>query len=116
MKLSKIVEHLNLQVLSGYDNLDVEIKRGYASDLLSDVLANSSFGDLWITMQIHPNIVAAAFARDLAGVILVNSRKPEPETLEKAVKEAIPIMVTDMPAFELIGKLYALGINGAKDA
>jgi len=94
--------------------LDREITRGYASDLLSDVLANSGEGDLWVTLQIHQNIVAVASMKDLAGIILVNGREPEEETLEKAEAENIVIMVTEMPTFELIGRLYELGISGMK--
>ena len=94
--------------------MDREVTGGYASDLLSDVLANSEEGNLWITLQIHQNIVGVASMKDLAGIILVNNREPEPETLEKAELEKLPIMVTEMPTFELVGKLYSLGIVGTK--
>jgi hypothetical protein len=82
--------------------------------LLSDVLANSEEGNLWITLQIHQNIVGVASMKDLAGIILINNREPETETLEKAEAEKLPIMVTEMPTFELVGKLYSLGIVGTK--
>jgi hypothetical protein len=45
---------------------------------------------------------------------LVNSREPELETLEKAESEKVPIMVSEMPTFELIGMLYSLGVVGTK--
>ena len=95
-------------------HLDREVTGGYASDLLSDVLANSEEGNLWITLQIHQNIVGVASMKDLAGIILVNNREPEPDTLKKAELEKLPIMVTEMPTFELVGKLYSLGIVGTK--
>ena len=108
MKLSEIVEKLNLTVRSATDKLDVEVTGGYASDLLSDVIAHSQEGDLWITLQIHQNIVAVANMKNLAGIVLVNNREPEKETLEKAETEKIPIMVSKMASFELAGKLYNL--------
>ena len=114
MKLRELIQKLDLGVRSAKENLDREVARGYASDLLSDVLANSEEGDLWITLQIHQNIVAVASMKDLAGIILVNSREPEEETIEKAEAENIVIMVTEMPTFELIGRLYDLGISGMK--
>ena len=114
MKLRELIEKLNLTVRSAKSNLDCEVTRGYASDLLSDVLANSEEGDLWITLQIHQNTVAVASMKNLAGIILVNGREPEEETLEKAEAENIVIMVTEMPTFELVGKLYELGITGTK--
>ena len=114
MKLTELVQKLNLSVRSAKTHLDREITGGYASDLLSDVLAHGNEGNLWITLQIHQNIVGVANMKDLAGIILVNNREPEQETLEKAEAEGLPIMVTEMPTFELVGKLYSLGIVGTK--
>jgi hypothetical protein len=114
VKLTELIQKLNLSVRSAKAHLDREVIGGYASDLLSDVLANSEEGNLWITLQIHQNIVGVASMKDLAGIILVNNREPEPETLEKAEAEGLPIMVTEMPTFELVGKLYSLGIVGTK--
>lgn len=112
MKLRELIEKLNLVVKAGADRLDNEITGGYASDLLSDVLANSKEGNIWITLQIHQNIVAVAYMKELSGIILINGRAPEEEAIKKADSEHIPIMISKMPAFELIGRLYALGISG----
>ena len=76
------------------------------------MLGNSQEGNVWITLQIHQNIVAVASMKDLAGIILVNKREPEQETIEKAEEEDIVIMVSELPAFELVGRLYKLGISG----
>ena len=114
MKIVELVEKLNLDVRSASENLEREITGGYASDLLSDVLANSKEGNVWITLQIHHNIVGVASMKDLAGIILVNGREPEPETVEKAEAENIPVMVSEMPTFELVGRLYNLGVGGTE--
>jgi len=114
VKLTELIQELNLVVRSAQGDLDREVTGGYASDLLSDVLANGEPGNLWITLQIHQNIVAVASMKDLAGIILVNGREPEPDTIEKAEAENIAIMVTEMPTFELVGRLYGLGITGTK--
>ncbi len=114
MKLTELVDELNLGVRSARANLGREVTGGYASDLLSDVLANSEPGELWITLQIHQNIVAVASMKDIAGIILVNGREPEQDTVEKAEVENIAIMVTELPTFELVGRLYGLGITGTK--
>ena len=114
MKLTELIQKLNLSVRSAKMHLDREVTGGYASDVLSDVLGNSKEGNLWITLQIHQNIVGVASMKDLVGIILGNNREPEPETLEKAELEELPIMVTEMPTFELVGRLYSLGIVGTK--
>ena len=112
MRLTDIVERLQLIVKTGDTLLDREIRGGYVSDLMSDVMANAKEGDLWVTLQIHQNIVAVAVMKSLCGIVLINGREPETATVQKAEAEGIPIMVTPMPAFELVGKLFALGISG----
>ena len=112
MKLKDIIDELNLEVKSGADWLDNEISGGYESDLLSDVLAHSKEGNIWITLQIHHNIVAVASTKGLSGILLINGRVPEEETIRKAEEERIPILVSAMPAFEVVGRLYSLGIPG----
>lgn len=111
MTLSEIVQKLRLEVRGGGDALANEVRGGYASDLLSDVIAHSREGDLWVTLQTHQNTVAVASMKGLAGIVLVNGREPEADTLQKAEEENIPLLLSDLPAFELIGRLYNLGLH-----
>ncbi len=108
MDLATIVTFLNLKVFSGSDNLKTKVLDGYTGDLLSDVMANSKEGDLWITRQVHQNIIAVASLKDHAGIIMVHGAEPAKDTLEKALKENIPVMGTDLSGFEIAGKIYNL--------
>lgn len=108
MKVKEIIEKLKLHVLTAQDKLDAEVSSGYTSDLLSDVIANSHEGNLWITLQTHQNIIAVAKLKDLAGIIIVNNRQPDEETLKKAEEKDVPLMVTKESAFIISGKLYQL--------
>ena len=108
VELTTIIETLALEVKTTGGDLSREVSGVYVSDLLSDVLAHAKEDDLWVTLQIHPNIVAVAAMKDLSGIVLVNGRKPEDETLEKANDEDLPVMTTEMRAFKLAGKLYGL--------
>jgi serine kinase of HPr protein (carbohydrate metabolism regulator) len=108
VNIEAIIKALNLKVRSAEDNLKKNISGGYTGDLLSDVMANSHEGDIWITRQVHQNIVAVASLKDHAGIILVNSCEPAQETLEKAAQENIPIMVSDLSAFELSARVFNL--------
>jgi serine kinase of HPr protein (carbohydrate metabolism regulator) len=108
MKIKAISEKLQLEVLAGQQNLDVEVTGGYTSDLLSDVIANSKAGNLWITLQIHQNIIAVAKLKDLTGIIIVNNREPDEDTLGKANEENVPVLCSKEMAFEISGKLYEL--------
>ena len=84
MTLRKIIEELGLETVYGGTGLEADVSRGYASDLLSDVIANTQKGDIWVTLQIHPNIAAVASMKELAGIVIINGRRPETETMEKA--------------------------------
>lgn len=113
MKLSEIVTQLGLEVRAGAEQLDVEVGSAYASDLLSDVMAHASEGALWITLQVHQNIVAVAVMKSLAAIVLVNSREPDEATVRKATDEGIPLLISPQGTFELAGKLFGLGLTGS---
>jgi hypothetical protein len=113
MTLSDLATRLELKAFAAGIPLDRDVLGGYASDLLSDVIGHSRKGDLWITMQVHPNIVAVAVLKELAGIVLVNGREPAVETVEQAVREGVPILGTRLGAFELAGRLYGMGVKGS---
>ncbi len=108
MQVDALVRELKLQVCCAGGNLGREVKGGYVGDLLSDVMANSKEGDIWITRQVHQNIVAVASLKDLAAIILIQGSEPAPDTASKANAEGIPILATDLPAFEIVGRIYKL--------
>jgi len=111
MILQEIIDSLSLEVKTPELDLRREVTGGYVSDLLSDVMGNSHEGNVWVTLQIHLNIVAVASLKGLAGIILVNNRKPDADTLKRAVTENVPIMTSTLPTFELVGRLYDLGLR-----
>ena len=108
MKLGDIIEKLSLEIKTGKEGLQNDVTGAYVSDLLSDVMANSKDGNIWITLQTHLNIVAVAGLKNLAGIIIVGNRKLQEEVLQKAEAEKIVVMTTPLPAFEAAGKLYQL--------
>jgi predicted transcriptional regulator len=108
MNLAFLVKELDLKIVCGVDQLTREIEGGYVGDLLSDVIANSKQGDVWVTRQSHQNIIAVAALREHAGIILSLGTEPGDDTLDKAKQEGIPVFATDLPSFEIVGKIYAL--------
>ncbi len=114
MTLKEIANRLGLKPLTALSRLSGEPSGGYVSDLLSDVMANAKAGDLWVTLQIHQNIVAVASLKEIAGIIIIGGREPEKETLAKAEEENIPILLSKLSAFEVVGRLYQMGISGQR--
>lgn len=106
MKVSELVEKLQLTIYSGKDGLENEITGGYVSDLLSDVMGHSEEGQIWITLQTHKNVMAIASLKDLAAVILVKGLTPEDDMAQQAEEEGIPVLGTKLSTFEITGKVY----------
>ncbi len=106
MKVSDLVEKFDLKVFSGENGLQNEIKGGYVSDLLSDVMGNAAEGEVWITLQTHQNVMAIASLKDLAAVILVKDLQPDEDTLKHSKEEGIPLLGTSMETFDMAGRLY----------
>ncbi|HKJ42727.1 MAG TPA: DRTGG domain-containing protein [Sunxiuqinia sp.] len=108
MKVSDLVEQLNLKVLAGAKGLDREVSGAYVSDLLSDVMGNACEGQLWLTLQVHQNVMAIASLKDLAAVILVKGLQPHENTIQHSNEEQIPLLSTSDSTFDASGKLYAI--------
>lgn len=106
MTVAELREIMSLESFSGETGMDREIRGGYVSDLLSDVLGRIKDGYLWITMQSHMNVIAIAALRDLPAVLIVNGSKPSDEVIQKARDEGIALLGTSLTAFEAAGMIY----------
>lgn len=105
MELRKIVDTVKFEILIGAD-LARDVQGGYCSDLLSDVLAHTQPGDLWITHQRHLNVVAVGKLRDVAGIVFPRGLRPSPDVIARAEAEQVNLLVSPDPAFEVAGKLH----------
>ncbi len=112
MTLKEIAHRLSLQIRAGETELGREVTGGYASDLLSCVMARARRGNIWVTLQAHPNIVAVAVLLELAGIIITEGVEPEPATLQRAQVEHIPILTTVRTTFTVVSELAQLGVKG----
>jgi hypothetical protein len=92
---------------------DDDITRAYASDLLSDVLANAPAGGVLVTLQVHLNVIAVAGHAGLRAVIFSSGRLPDAEVVDKAAEEGLALFASPADTFELAGRLYELGLRGS---
>lgn len=112
MTVGEIGKVLGLATVAGAAGAGRPVTGGYVSDLLSDVIGNARPGFLWVTNQVHLNIVAVAVMANLAGVLVAGGNKPQPETVARAEKEGVALLTTGSPAFEVVGRLYEMGLRG----
>ncbi len=112
MTLEELGRKLSLDVRTATGELGTEVTGGYAADLLSCAMAKAREGNVWVTLQSHPNVVAVASLLNLAGVIVTEGMIPDAATLEKAEEEGIPILTTELTTFTVVGRLFELGVRG----
>ncbi|MFZ5642818.1 MAG: DRTGG domain-containing protein [Bacillota bacterium] len=103
----KVIKALELKLHTGLP-APPDIRGAYCGDLLSDVLAHASPGDLWITIHRHRNVIAVAALVNISGVIITGNREPDPETLDGAIREGIMLFTTPLNNFQAAGKLYSI--------
>ena len=108
MKVGDIVKELNLTIFSGKSGLDKDVTGGYSSDLLSDVMGNAEEGQVWITLQVHKNIMAVAMLKEIAAIILVKGLIPEDDVKVISNEKEIPVLGTTLDAFTLAGMIYGM--------
>lgn len=113
MKVRDIVQALSLEVLAGESLLDRPVTGGYASDLLSRVMAGAKAGNVWVTLQGHPNVVAVASLLDLASVIITEGPEVGAETVHRAQEHGVVLLRTPHDTFTIVARLARLGVEGA---
>lgn len=108
--VADVARELTAQVTGG-EALDAEVTGAQVCDLLSHVMARGREGQVWITIQTHPNIVAVAALARLSAIVLAHGMQPEEETVMRAEDEAIPLLLSEEAAYTLAGRLYQLGVR-----
>ena len=112
MDLQSIIDRLDLKLLTEpKDFTGIVPTSGYASDLLSCVMAGAKKDGVWITLQSHDNIVAVAALLELSAVIITEDAQPEISTIARAVAKNITLLSTPQSTFEIVGKLWDIGLR-----
>jgi predicted transcriptional regulator len=112
MLFKDLQNNLDAKVLSGNEHMDNLISQGIISDILSDVMVHGRKGSVWVTNQINVNVIAIAFFKGMAGVILPNNLYLDQEASAKAIEKQIPVLSTSLSAFDVVGMLYEMGLRG----
>lgn len=113
MKLSKIKDLLNCDVVSENDGADIEITACMCSDMMSDVLAFATPGALLITGLTNSQSVRTADVADAAAIVYLRGKRPDEQTIGIADELMVPLLCTDLGMFEACGILHREGIQGA---
>ena len=107
--LEELLPCLQAEVLTGVPR--VAVSGCYISDLLSDVLAHADSGRLWVTIQVHRNVLSVAAMKDIAAVLLTCGRRPEAAVIHEAAEAGIVLLLTPLSSYEAAGKLWEAGLR-----
>lgn len=110
MRLQDVLDVTDARPISPKPDMSCEVCSGFASDLMSDVLCYDVTRGLLITGLTNPQIIRTAEMADIAAILVVRGKIPPPETIDLAKQIGIPIIGTDLIAFEACGRLYAAGL------
>jgi len=110
--LAEIRDVLDAEVIVGEDKLDHEIRTAFGADLMSDVLAFTRAGCLLITGLSNPQSVRAAYALDIAAIVVCRGKPLSDKFIDIARELGIPVLWTRFIMFETCGRLFGAGIVG----
>lgn len=110
MKLSKVRELLDAEVLCCKENLEGEVESACGSDMMSDVLAFVKDHAVLLTGLVNPQTVRTAQMMDMKCIIFVRGKKPDEAVVSLAEENGIMIMTTDFRLYTACGLLYSNGL------
>ena len=113
MTIEEVVALLGLRVLAGRD-LWRKVTGGYASDMLSCVMAKAKEGNIWVTLQAHQNVIAVGSLLNLAAIIISEGVEPDHDTIARAQEQGVVVLSSLSNSFTVAGQLYEAGVRGAQ--
>ena len=111
-KVREIVDILEAEVLTGNENMNLEIYSGCGADLMSDVMAFVKESVILCTGLVNPQVVRTCEMMDIKVICFVRGKVPGENIISLAKEMGITILTTKHPLFITCGKLYSAGIVG----
>lgn len=112
MEIKKIAEILNADILTDFSNENTDIRYGFASDLMSDVLAYANSESLLVTGLNNAQVIRTAEMMDMSTVLFVRGKRPCKEILDLAEENSITVLATNYTMFKSCGLLSINGMKG----
>lgn len=110
--LKQVAEVLDAQVVTGSELLNRKVVSACGSDMMSDVLAYAKDEAVLLTGLLNVQVIRTGDVSDVAAIVFVRDKHPEPDVVAAAKAKSIPVMYTRCTMFEACGRLYTLGLRG----
>lgn len=111
MNVQEMILIVNGTLLTPLVPLNREVKGGCGADLMSDVLASIKPDAVLLTGLCNIQVVRTAQMADVRAIVFVRGKMPQPETIQLAAQENIPLITSPFGTFELCGRLYRAGLK-----
>ena len=116
MKIGKIVELLDAEVLSGEDLMNTHVYSACGSDMMSDVLAFVKEQAVLLTGLVNFQVVRTAEMMDMKCIVFVRGKKPTADILAYAADCRIAALRAEERMYVACGRLYENGLRGGSVA
>lgn len=110
MKLSKVVELLDAIVVCGEAFMERDVRFGFASDLMSDVLILNTDNMLLITGMSNLQTIRTAEMADIGQIIVVRNKAITEEMCKIATDNNIVLMSCSRSMFRSVSILSGAGL------
>ena len=109
MTVSELMQSITLQPLNTL--YDKEIVASLVTDLVSSKLTSGQAGSIWVTDRTDVGIVSDAKRLNIAAIIITKGQEVASNVLQAANVAQITIFSTPLPAPDIVGQLFAVGIR-----
>ncbi len=98
-------------LVCGESHLDQDVRSGFASDLMSDVLTLLEDDILLITGLSNNQAIRTAEMSDITNILLVRNKRPSQGMIDMAKELDIALAYSPYSLFKVSGLLYEKGLK-----
>jgi predicted transcriptional regulator len=114
MRLSEVREILKADLLTGEEQLDMDIIAGAGGDLMSDILRGPKEGVLLLSGLNNIQSVRTAVIAGASALVLVRGKIPDDDMRTQARENNLPLLSTPFTMFTACGRLFNAGLRGVE--
>lgn len=111
MKIKEIVKIIDGKVVCGEKQMDMDVQKGFASDLMSDVLTLDTDHILLITGLANMQAIRTAEMSDISCIIFARNKKISQDMIDLAAENNMVLIECACSVFKTAGELYKSGIK-----
>lgn len=111
MKIKKIAELLDGKIICGEEFADAEVEKGFASDLMSDVLRLKADNVVLLTGLCNIQTIRTCEMADINYILFARDKAPTDDMVELAEENDMVILQTSYSLFKASGILYEKGLS-----